>query len=162
MDLPLIILTIATYIVFLIGFAGLIIPFLPGVPIIWLGALVYSLFTGFDKVDIKTTLLFTGLTFFSIVVDYTANLVGAKKYGAGTLGIIGSFIGMIVGVIAGGPIGLVIGTFAGAVIGELIVGKESRQAMKAGFGALVGFLGGIVVKFAIGLTIVGMFTWKII
>jgi uncharacterized protein YqgC (DUF456 family) len=39
-----------------------------------------------------------------------------------------------------------IGPFVGAVIGELISGKQSVDAVQAGFGAFLGFLFSVVAK----------------
>ena len=46
-------------------------------------------------------------------------------------------------------LGNLFGPFAGAVIGELLGGKKSMEAFKAGIGAFVGFLLSVVVKMAL-------------
>lgn len=46
-------------------------------------------------------------------------------------------------------LGVLIGPFAGAVIGELLGGKKSVEAFKAGVGAFVGFLFSVVVKVSV-------------
>ena len=47
------------------------------------------------------------------------------------------------------PWGILFGPFAGAVIGELLGGKKSIDAFKAGIGAFIGFLLSVVVKMAL-------------
>ena len=44
------------------------------------------------------------------------------------------------------PWGIVLGPFLGAVIGELLGGRETKDALRSGFGSLLGFLLGTFVK----------------
>jgi len=162
MDWPYFILMSVTIILFIIGLAGTVIPILPGVPIIWLGTVIFAVFTNFEKVGYWVIAFFTLLALFSIAIDYVANLYGAKKFGAGKWGVIGAFVGMVVGIITAGFIGLIIGPLIGAFVGELISGKEGAKAFKAGIGALVGFLGGVLVKLVIGLIMIGVFVWRVL
>lgn len=161
MDISIILLTIGVFIVFIVGLAGLFIPVLPGIPLIWLGTAVYALATGFEHVTGGDLTFFAVLTIFSIGIDYAANVMGAKKYGAGKAGIFGAFAGMLLGLIFAGLPGLIIGSFLGAFAGEIITGKSSGQALQAGWGTLVGFLGGLLIKFVIAFTMIGWFIYRL-
>jgi len=55
---------------------------------------------------------------------------------------------MIVGLFFG-PLGIIFGPFIGAVVGELVVGKNSPDALRAGFGTFIGFLAGTAVKLVV-------------
>jgi len=162
MDFINIVLIAVTCLIFIIGLAGIILPVLPGIPVIWLGTLFYAFFTGFENIGFGVLVIFTVLTVFSLIIDYTANSIGAKKYGAGKWGVIGAFAGLIVGLILAGPVGLIIGPFLGAFAGELLSGKDNRQAFKAGIGSFVGFLGGILIKLVIALVMIIMFFWNVL
>ena len=146
---------------FLIGIVGLIFPVLPGIPVMWAGVMLVVAFTKFDIVSQGAFTAITVIMLGSFAVDYLANYLGAKKYGAGKWGITGSIIGMLAGVITAGLPGLIIGSFLGAMIGELIAGRNSHQALKSGFGALVGFLSGTLVKIILGLTIIFIFIMQL-
>lgn len=161
MDWEYIVLTVVTIIFFAVGLTGIALPFLPGVPLIWLGTVIYGAFTGFKRVTLLILAIFTILMLFTVVVDYLANLYGAKKFGAGKLGIFFAIMGMMAGLITGGLIGLIIGPMIGAVLGELLSGKSHRAAFKAGIGTVVGFLGGTIIKFIIGLVMIGVFIWQV-
>jgi len=140
---------------------GIALPFLPGIPLIWLGIVIYGAFTSFARLSFLIIVVFTVLMLFTVIVDYLANLYGAKKFGAGKLGIFFAIIGMMTGVVAAGLVGLIIGPLIGAIIGELLSGKSHRQALRAGLGTIVGFLGGTIIKFIIGLVMIGIFIWQV-
>ncbi len=162
MDVWTVLLFTGALLIMLVGLAGVILPMLPGVPIIWLGAFLYGLSTGFEKINWNILGIFAILTAFTIVLDYVANLYGAKKMGATRWGIIGALFGMLVGLLTGGLIGLLVGSFAGAVLGELLGGKTESQALRAGIGTFLGFLGGTLIKFIVGCIMIGVFLWKVL
>ena len=124
-----------------VGMAGIIVPIIPSIPLIWLGAFLYAIFTHFEKITWMVLLIFALLTIFSIVLENLGNVYGAKKFGATRWGIIGSVIGTGVGFYLGGPIGLILGPVVGTVIFELIGGKGYKGALKSGLGNFVGFSG---------------------
>jgi uncharacterized protein YqgC (DUF456 family) len=162
MDVWTVLLFIGTLLIMLIGLAGVILPVIPGVPIIWLGAFLYGLFTGFEEINWNILGIFAILTGFTIVLDYVANLYGAKRMGATRWGILGALFGMLVGLFTGGLIGLLIGSFVGAVLGEILSGKTQCQALKAGIGTFLGFLGGTLIKLIVGCIMIGVFLWKVL
>ncbi len=69
---------------------------------------------------------------------------------------VGAILGGVLGLFVLQPVGILIGPIAGAVAGELIGGKRGGEAFKAGLGALLGTLGGVVLKFAAAVTMVGL------
>ena len=162
MNIGMVGLFILAMIIMLIGLAGTIIPMLPGLPVMWLGAFIYALFTGFEKVGWTFLGIFAGLTAVTTLLDYVANLYGAKKMGATRWGVLGAFLGMLIGLFTGGLIGLLLGSFLGAILGEILRGRKGSQALKAGVGTFLGFLGGTLLKFVIGCAMIGIFLWKVL
>jgi uncharacterized protein YqgC (DUF456 family) len=145
-----------------IGLAGTIIPFVPGSPFIFAGALLYAWHTNFNSISWGTLLILLLLVVASQILEYLASLLGAKHYGAGKWGIIGAFIGGLAGLFLGGIVGIIIGPFLGAVIFERLGGREMKDSLKIGFGTLVGFIGGAVGKFILGLIMVGIFLIQVV
>jgi uncharacterized protein YqgC (DUF456 family) len=162
MEVWTVLLFIGTLLIMLFGLAGVILPVIPGVPIIWLGAFLYGLFTGFEKINWNILGIFAIMTGFTIVLDYVANLYGAKRMGATRWGMLGALFGMLVGLFTAGLIGLLIGSFVGAVLGEILAGKAGYQALKAGIGTFLGFLGGTLIKLTVGCIMIGIFLWKVL
>jgi uncharacterized protein YqgC (DUF456 family) len=154
---------VLTLLIMLVGLAGTVLPVIPGLPIMWVGALIYALLTGFENVGWTYLVVFGALTVAVQVLDYVANLYGAKKMGAGGWGILGAFLGMVVGLFTGGLLGLLLGPFVGAFLGEMLIArKTASQALKAGLGTFLGFLGGTLVKFAVGCCMLGVFLWEVL
>ncbi len=147
---------IAALIIMLVGLIGVVLPVLPGVPLIFGGAALYGILTGFKEISFHMLLIFAGLTLFSLIIDFFANYFGVKKMGGGTAGAIGAIIGLIVGIFIG-VIWIIILPFLFAVALELIAGKKGFQALKAGTGALLGLLFGGLMRFVIGCVMIGIF-----
>ncbi len=143
------------------GALGTLLPFLPGCPLIFAGALLYAWHTGFAVVSWKILFVLLALTLLSEVLEKVAALIGAKRYGASRWGLIGALLGGIGGVILAGPLGLIFGPFLGAVVLELLHGRALTGAFRAGFGALIGMLGGVLGKLLIALIMIGVFLHRL-
>ncbi|MDR2140499.1 MAG: DUF456 domain-containing protein [Deltaproteobacteria bacterium] len=158
-----IIAIILAILVMLLGLAGSVLPILPGLPIIFGAYLGYGFFTGWAAYGWLTMVIVGVLVALSLVLDQLASIVGAKKFGAGKAGMIGSFIGAIVGLIFFNIPGLILGTFLGAALFELIFANRGKlAAFKAGIGALLGFLASSLFKFMLGVILILFFVFKVI
>jgi len=153
-----IILWIFVIALFLIGLAGTILPALPGNILIFAGTLVYGICTGFEKVTFWVLAALAGISIGAQVLDYAAGAYGAKRFGATKYGMWGAIIGGVVGLLILNIAGLVLGLFLGGVIPELLVaGRSLKGALSTGWGSLLGFLGGTLMKFILGLIMIGIF-----
>jgi hypothetical protein len=93
------------------------------------------------------------LTALAIAIDYIAGIIGAQKYGASKSGIWGSIVGSLIGLFFFPPFGFLIGALSGAVAAEMLIGRKLEEAIKSGFGVLVGTFGGMVAKVFITIAI---------
>lgn len=152
-----ILLIILTFILMTIGLLGVVLPFLPSVPVAWLGLFIYAWGTGFQKISLTEVLVFLAVTVVAMLFDFAAPLLGAKKYQASKYGIGGAALGLTIGVIEFGPLGIIVGPLVGAFLGELIANKESERAFKSALGAFVGFIVGSLIKIIIILIMIGFF-----
>ncbi|MEE9554682.1 MAG: DUF456 domain-containing protein [candidate division Zixibacteria bacterium] len=159
-----IILFSAALLVMIIGQVGIILPFIPGVPMIFGAALIYAILTDFAVISAQTVIIFAILAVFSVILDWIATALGVKKMGGSYFGMFGAFLGMILGLLLPGVgvIGFIIGAFVGAFLFETLLGKESKAAFKAGLGSFIGFLAGGVLKFVIGAAMIGVFIWQVL
>jgi len=156
-----ILIFICILIIMLIGLAGVFLPILPGIPLIFAGALLYGILTGFKEITPNLILIFAGLTVLSLILDYLANYFGVKKMGGGRAGATGAMIGLILGIFFG-LAGIIIFPFLFAVLFELITGKKEIQALRAGTGAFLGLLFGGLIKFILGCIMIGIFIWRVL
>ena len=140
----------------LVGFAGVVLPILPGIPLSWLGLFIYAIGTGFERVSVTVVIVFFVLMLLSLVIDFFAPLLGAKKYKASKWGAFGAFLGMTVGIFFG-VWGIVFGPFAGALLGEFIAGKRVKQAFGSAAGTFIGMIMGSLLKLVIILVMAGFF-----
>jgi uncharacterized protein YqgC (DUF456 family) len=101
------------------------------------------------------------LTAFSLVLDFLASMVGARKLGATGRGLFGAVTGGVIGMFFGLP-GILVGPFLGAMIFELVGGREWKEAARAGLGAVIGLLGGAVAKVACCVAMMILFTADVI
>ncbi len=144
-------------VIFLISFLGIILPFLPGVPLAWFGLFLYAYFTDFLTVSLSTVLIFLGLTALTLVLDVFGPLLGARRRKATRYGVLGVVLGIVCGVVVLGPVGFLIGPLLGAFLGELFAGRESRDALRTSIGAALGILASSIVKFLVLLAMLIVF-----
>lgn len=134
-------------ILIILGFIGCIIPALPGPPLSFIALLILAIVQGFaDPLTSKLVSIMLMVTIVVTALDYVIPAAGAKKYGSTKWGILGAIVGMIVGIIYFPPLGMIIGAFLGAVAVEMLVGKSTREAMKAGWGVFMGTMLGTILK----------------
>jgi uncharacterized protein YqgC (DUF456 family) len=138
------------------GFAGTILPALPGIPLLYAGLFVAAWADDFTRVGGFTLALLGVLAAASIAIDFAATAMGAKRVGATRRAIIGAALGTLAGLFLGIP-GLILGPFVGAVAGEMLSHGEWRRATSAGFGTWMGLLFGTLAKVALAFTMLGIF-----
>jgi uncharacterized protein len=146
-----------TIVLFAVGLIGTIAPILPGTTIILAAAVIHRLMLGPEKsIGWRTIAILVLLTLATYALDILAGYFGAKYFGATKWGIFGAILGAIVGLFFG-IIGLFVGPVIGAVAGEFIAGKQMVDASRAGWGSLLGNIGGMLAKLIIGLAMITIF-----
>jgi uncharacterized protein len=138
------------------GLAGLLLPLLPGAPLLLAGLVCAAWAEDFRYVGLWTLLLLALLAGMTYLIEFVASILGVKKYGGSNRAMIGAAIGGIAGM-PFGIIGIIFGPFIGAVIGELSLQRTLDQASRAGFGTVVGMALGVAGKLALGIAMIGIF-----
>ncbi len=128
----------------LVGLLGCVLPIVPGAPLSYVGILLLH-FTERAEFTTKFLVFWLVIVVLIQVLDYIIPAWGTKKFGGSKKGVWGSMIGVVVGLFFG-PWGVILGPFFGAVLGELLDGKQTPAAIRAGLGAFLGFLIGTISK----------------
>lgn len=128
----------------LLGIVGSLLPALPGPPVAFAGLLLQQLREP-NPFTTSFLLVWLAVVLIVVVLDYYVPIWGTKKFGGSKYGMWGCTLGFLL-VFWMGPWGMIIGPFIGALIGELIARKTGQQALRAAFGAFLGFLAGSLIK----------------
>ena len=139
-----------------LGVAGLLLPGLPGAPLVFAGLVLAAWAEDFAYVGFGWLALLAAIAALTYAVDFAATALGAKKFGASPRAVIGAVLGGFAGLFFG-PLGLLLGPFAGALVAEYSVHRNWETAQRAGFGATLGLVLGGAAKIALVSVMIGIF-----
>ncbi|WP_405576959.1 DUF456 domain-containing protein [Winogradskyella sp. Asnod2-B02-A] len=153
-------LVLVALLLIILGILGSFLPILPGPLTSWAGLLVLHFTEG---VEMSQTFLIVTLIFaiFIYVLDYIIPAIGTKRFGGSKAGMVGTTIGLIIGIFSPIPFGIIIGPFFGALIGEMIHRNDIDKALKAAFGSFLGFIASTFMKFIVAIVYLGFFVVKL-
>ena len=145
------------------GVIGSFIPVMPGPITSWFGLFALTLIEGFPDYYIILVITFIiGITIF--ILDYFIPIIGSKYFGGSKYGVIGTSIGLLVGLLII-PIpffNIIIGAFLGALVGETLAGKKLSEGIKPAIGSLIGVLSSTVIKFFTSVVFLVMYLVAIV
>jgi len=135
---------------------------LPGNFIILGASILLAWYGGFHNVTVTVIIVLIALALLGELVEFVLGIYGAKKYKSSNKAIAGSIVFGIAGAVLGLPflvgIGAVIGAFIGAFVGaflvDLFIQKDIDSAVRSGWGAFIGRVGGTVSKAALGMAMI--------
>ena len=140
-----------------VGLAGIVIPIVPGMALVWAGVLVWAI--GGEGSDVTRLLVFavtSALTLVAVVVSAIAPARRAATFGAprslpwivalGT--VVGFFAIPVVGALVGGPVA--------AFLAELARLRDVGAARRSAVEALKGFGLGVAIQLAAAVVIAGV------
>jgi uncharacterized protein YqgC (DUF456 family) len=143
-----------------LGIVGSFLPILPGPLTSWIGLLLLHI-TKAVPIDWTFLGITLAISLLVWVFDYFIPAIGTKRFGGTRYGVYGTTIGLIIGLLSPIPFGILLGAFFGAFFGELLYNKkDTNRALKASFGAFVGFLASATIKFSIATVYVILFLIK--
>ena len=149
-------LWILALLLMIVGALGIVLPALPGIPLMYAGMVVAGAIDDFQVIGWVTLGVLGFLTLLSVIIEFAASALGAKHVGASKRAVSGALIGTVVGLFFGIP-GLLFGPFVGAVVGELTMHGRVGQAGRVGLATWIGFIFGTLAKIAIAFAMIGIF-----
>lgn len=163
---------LAGILLIIVGFAGSILPALPGPPVSYGGLLLLLLHPAAKAVmeanDFIWLITLGVITAFITAIDYYMPIWGTKKFGGTKAGSRGSTIGLAVAVILTfmtsglGAILIIAGPFVGAYIGEKQAGQTPQVALQSAKGSFLGFIAGTFMKVVMVVAIGIYFTYLLV
>src|SRR5258708_25678177 len=125
-----------------LGLIGTVLPIVPGTTIILAAAVVHRVALGADRsLGMSALIAILVLTLVTYAIDAAAGYLGAKRFGATKWGLIGGAAGALLGLFFG-LLGLFVGPVIGAIAGELIGGRGVAKEGGRGRGPFVGGVAG--------------------
>jgi uncharacterized protein len=158
-----ILLFVVVQIAMLVGLVGSLVPFFPGLFILWLAGLGFGLLHGWTSLGIVLFVIITLLFLFGTLVDNLMMGAGAYKGGARWWSILIALVAGVVGTILFPPFGGIIAAPIAVFVVEMIRLRNARRALKALTGMATGYGLSYIVRFGIGLLIMALWwlwAWK--
>ncbi len=153
----------------LFALAGVLVPLVPDIVLIWFVILIYAIAEGFAAIDPLTFAFLTFLAALGFSAEFWMTQAGAKVGGASTwsvlVGILLGAVGGIAGLIFFG-IGAVPGAFVGALVGLVLAEwhrrRDWRGTLKVVGGWLAGYLLSVGVQLSVGVSMILIFVWQVL
>jgi uncharacterized protein YqgC (DUF456 family) len=140
----------------LAGFAGIVLPALPGTLFVLAGIVLGAWIDNFTRVGWFALAVIAVLAVLAWAMDYVAAMLGAKRAGASRQALIGAALGTVAGIFMG-LVGVLFMPLVGAAAGEYLARRQHGQAVRVGIATWLGLLAGMLAKFVLAFMMVGIF-----
>ena len=142
----------------IVGLAGIVLPALPGVPLLYGGLLLGAWIDEFARVGVTAIVVIGVLALLAWLIDFFASVFTTRSVGASRQAMIGTVLGGLIGII-GGLIGIILGTVIGAIVGEIMASRNAAHAGRVGVAAGMGFVVALAAKLVLALTMLAIFAY---
>lgn len=147
---------ILTSLLMLAGFAGVLVPLIPGTTLILLAAIIHKLILP-DTLTWLTVGFVALFWLLSVAADFGGVILGTRLFGGSKWGMAGASGGAFVGMFFSLP-ALLLGTIFGALAAEKLMAKKTgRESLKAGAGAAVGFVLSTIARLGCAIVMIALF-----
>jgi uncharacterized protein len=142
--------------IMLIGLFGTLVPFFPGIVIIWAAALIYGIVVSFNLLGWVMFIIITLLMVAGLLVDNVLMGLGARRGGASWVTIGAAAVTGILGTLLFPPFGGLVAAPLTVFAIEFYRVKDWRKARRAFGGLAAGWGLSVAARFGIGLIMVLM------
>lgn len=146
----------------LLGIAGIIIPVLPGMILVWLTVLVFAWAGDFAVLGYAPLVAITLIAALTGSAGLWLPLLGAQRSGAARRALLLGFLGAIAGTFIMPLVGTIIGYALGILLGEFLKHQDLQLALRASMGGVAGWGIATVVELAGALLILVIFVTAVL
>ena len=166
------ILKVVTLIILVLAMPAGLIAIVFGFPGTWLilvTSVLYSWLTDFSVITYQMLLGLLILAVTAEVLEFWSGLWGARRYGGTKKAMLGTLLGGLIGAIIltpmlfgfGAAVGAFIGAFAGGFVVTYVEQRKMSEAVRVGWGGLLGRAFAMVFKGAAVVTMICLDIWAI-
>jgi uncharacterized protein len=148
--------------VMLVGVVGVLVPFLPGLVLVWAAGIAWVWFDGHGPAHLFVGLVLTGLLAVGIVAKYVLPARSASGAGAPKSTLLVGAAGAVVGFFVIPVVGLVVGGVAAVYLAELARLQDLGLAWRSTWAVLRGIGIGMLVELTAALLMVGVWTLAVL
>lgn len=145
--------------VMLVGIAGVVVPVLPGLVLIWAAGIAWVWLDGGGAARVAVGVLLTGLLVVGIVLKYALPARSATGAGAPRSTLLLGAVGAVVGFFVIPVVGLVVGGVGAVFLAELVRVQDVRSAWRSTLAVLRGVGIGLLVELTAAVLMFG--TWLV-
>ncbi|HHY88075.1 MAG TPA: DUF456 domain-containing protein [Chloroflexi bacterium] len=146
-------------VVMVFGLFSLLIPVIPGLVVIWAGALVYGLAGNFT---LGGGILFAIISVLALVGSFSDEIfmgASARQSGASWLAIAAALAAGLVGTLLWTPIGGLFAALLGIFLVEFYRLRDWRKALDSTRGMALGCGWAVIARFGIGVVMILLYAW---
>jgi len=147
---------------FLGAFAALIFPIIPGVPLLWAGALIYHFAINPGELSWFFWTVLVVVSLMLLVSDLVANRIFLDRSGSSEWSKRVGPLAVLVGAFIVPPFGLILVPFAVVFVTEILHKKDYQEAFRLAAITVVSFLTSTAAKFILQVIVVIVFVFDII
>lgn len=151
--------TVVVAAVMIVGLAGTLVPLLPGLVLIWAGALLYGLLVGFGPGGIVVIALLSALVGVSIIKSVLLPRRMAEGHDVSRWSQLAALVGAVLGLVFIPLVGIVVGALVGLFVAELANHRDPGVAVKATIAVAKGF--GLSALIDVALAMVMIAVWSL-
>jgi uncharacterized protein YqgC (DUF456 family) len=126
--------------------------------------------THFARVEWQALAVLAILAVIGEIAESLIGLFTVRRFGASKWAMLGTFLGGIAGgaagtglmPVVGSLVGAFAGAFIGAFVGELAYRRRAPESLRAGWGAFLGRVLAVAIKFEIGVVMVVILVWRVV
>jgi hypothetical protein len=144
----------AMLVAMLIGLFGLVIPFFPGITVIWVFTLLHGLIFGFGRLGLVLFVAISLLTILGWVADNFLMGATARKSGARWTSIAVALLAAFVASLLLTPLGGIVAALLAIFLMEYAYRKDAQEALETMKQMFYGFGWAFVARFAIGIVMI--------